>query len=166
MEQRTSYNMVKEFHEKFYHPVKEGAPDLRGMDAKRMRMRMDLIAEEFFELVGAVYSDEARKHMEEQWLNMYDDMLHVNEFGEHNADVVEAADALGDMEYVINGFALEAAIPLPDVMAEIHESNMSKLGADGKPIYREDNKILKGPNYFKPNIAKAMGLPSQDDPAV
>jgi predicted HAD superfamily Cof-like phosphohydrolase len=45
---------------------------------------------------------------------------------------------------------------IEEVFAEIQKSNMSKLGADGKPIYREDGKVLKGPDYFKPNIAKVV----------
>lgn len=161
MEPRNSYEMVREFHEKFGHPVKQGA-SLEDVSPEILKLRMDLIAEEFFELVGAVYSEQARNFMETQWETMYSDSLDKNENGQYNADVVEAADALGDMEYVINGFAHVAGIPLPDVMGEIHGSNMSKLGEDGNPIYREDGKILKGPGYFKPNIARSMGLDSED----
>jgi len=72
--------------------------------------------------------------------------------GEENNDIVEIADALGDMLYVIYGTAITYGIPLDEVFEEIHNSNMSKLGADGLPIYRDDGKILKGPNYFKPNL--------------
>lgn len=71
-------------------------------------------------------------------------------------DIVEVADALGDMIYVINGLAIEMGIPLDAVVREIHRSNMSKLGLDGQPIYREDGKVLKGPNYFKPDIKKVL----------
>lgn len=67
-------------------------------------------------------------------------------------DLVEMADALGDLAYVIAGAALEFGIPLDRVLEEIHRSNMSKLGADGKPIYREDGKVMKGPNYTPPDI--------------
>ena len=54
--------------------------------------------------------------------------------------------------------ALELGIPLGDVLREVQASNMSKLGADGKPIYREDGKVLKGPGFFDPDIAGALGL--------
>lgn len=69
-------------------------------------------------------------------------------------DLVEVADALGDMLYILCGTILEHGLQhkIEAVFNEIQRSNMSKLGADGKPIYREDGKVLKGPNYFKPNI--------------
>ncbi len=69
-------------------------------------------------------------------------------------DMVEVADALGDMLYILCGTILEHGMEykIEEVFNEIQRSNMSKLGADGKPIYREDGKILKGPNYFKPDI--------------
>lgn len=82
-----------------------------------------------------------------------------NEYVSAEADnnIVEIADALADMIYIIHGTALEYGIPLDAVVAEVHRSNMSKLGADGKPIYREDGKVLKGPGYFKPDIAGVLG---------
>ncbi|MEH6747402.1 MAG: nucleoside triphosphate pyrophosphohydrolase family protein [Maribacter arcticus] len=71
-----------------------------------------------------------------------------------NNDLVEVADALGDMLYILCGTILEHGMQykIEEVFNEIQRSNMSKLGEDGKPIYREDGKVLKGPNYFKPNI--------------
>ena len=76
-----------------------------------------------------------------------------------NNDLVEVADALGDMLYILCGTIIEHGMQeiIEDVFDEIQESNMSKLGADGKPIYREDGKVLKGPNYFKPNFDKILG---------
>lgn len=73
----------------------------------------------------------------------------------NNNDMVEVADALGDMLYILCGTILEHGMQhkIEEVFNEIQQSNMSKLGADGKPIYREDGKVLKGPNYFRPNIA-------------
>jgi len=87
----------------------------------------------------------------------------VEEVREYNSasvdrDLVEIADALADIVYVAYGTALTYGIDLDVVLAEVHRSNMSKLDADGKPIMREDGKVLKGPNYFKPNIRKALGL--------
>ncbi|WP_425236241.1 hypothetical protein [Ulvibacterium sp.] len=69
-------------------------------------------------------------------------------------DLTEVADALGDMLYILCGTILEHGMQhkIEEVFEEIQRSNMSKLGADGKPIYREDGKVLKGPNYFKPDI--------------
>ena len=75
-----------------------------------------------------------------------------------NNDLVEVADALGDMLYILCGTIIEHGMQdiIEDVFDEIQESNMSKLGIDGKPIYREDGKVLKGPNYFKPNFDKIL----------
>lgn len=71
-----------------------------------------------------------------------------------NNDLVEIADALGDQLYILCGTILRHGLQhkIGEVFEEIQRSNMSKLGEDGKPIYREDGKVLKGPNYFKPNI--------------
>ncbi len=71
-----------------------------------------------------------------------------------NNDLVEVADALGDMLYILCGTIIEHGMQdkIEEVFAEIQRSNMSKLGEDGEPIYREDGKVLKGPNYFKPDI--------------
>ncbi len=73
-------------------------------------------------------------------------------------DLVEVADALGDMLYILCGTIIEHGMQnkIEEVFNEIQRSNMSKLGADGKPIYREDGKVLKGPNYFKPNIKSIL----------
>ncbi len=75
-----------------------------------------------------------------------------------NNDLVEVADALGDMLYILCGTMLSHGMQhkMEDVFNEIQRSNMSKLGADGKPIYREDGKVMKGPNYFKPNIKEIL----------
>ena len=75
-----------------------------------------------------------------------------------NNDLLEVADALGDMLYILCGTILEHGMQykIEEVFNEIQRSNMSKLGADGKPIYREDGKVLKGPNYFVPNIDKIL----------
>ena len=73
-------------------------------------------------------------------------------------DLIEVADALGDMLYILCGTILSHGMQhkITEVFNEIQRSNMSKLGADGKPIYREDGKVLKGPNYFKPDIAAIL----------
>lgn len=75
-----------------------------------------------------------------------------------NNDLVEVADALGDMLYILCGTIIEHGMQdkIEEVFNEIQRSNMSKLGEDGQPIYREDGKVLKGPNYFKPNIAEIL----------
>lgn len=69
-----------------------------------------------------------------------------------NADIVEVADALTDILYVTYGAGHAFGINLDKCFEEVQASNMSKLGEDGKPIYREDGKVLKGPNFFEPNL--------------
>jgi len=75
-----------------------------------------------------------------------------------NNDLVEVADALGDMLYILCGTILSHGMQhkIEEVFDEIQRSNMSKLGEDGEPIYREDGKVMKGPNYFKPNISDIL----------
>jgi len=73
-------------------------------------------------------------------------------------DLVEVADALGDMLYILCGTILSHGLQhkIEEVYTEIQRSNMSKLDANGKPIYREDGKVLKGENYFRPDIKSIL----------
>ena len=71
-----------------------------------------------------------------------------------NKDIKEVADALTDILYVTYGAGHAFGINLDKCFAEVQNSNMSKLGDDGKPIYNEKGKVLKGPNYFKPDLKK------------
>jgi len=75
-----------------------------------------------------------------------------------NNDIVEIADALGDMLYILCGTIVEHGLQykIEEVFDEIQRSNMSKLGANGLPIYREDGKVMKGPDYFKPDFTKIL----------
>jgi predicted HAD superfamily Cof-like phosphohydrolase len=100
------------------------------IDDGREKLRVELIREELFEYQTAL----AKR------------------------DLVAVADALGDLDYVVNGAAIEHGIYLPGITAEIHRSNMTKLGPDGKPIYREDGKILKGDGYEPPRLEPILGL--------
>ncbi|WP_067780699.1 bifunctional GNAT family N-acetyltransferase/nucleoside triphosphate pyrophosphohydrolase family protein [Actinomyces vulturis] len=140
--------MVRTFHRTYGLPIVEDGPNV---DRDRVHMRMGLIAEEFAELVGAVYGTQARELME----NAYSKVLDADD---HSRDTVETADALADLVYVIYGMALEMGIDLAAVLTEVQRSNLSKLGTDGKPIYREDGKVLKGPYYFRPDVASMLGL--------
>jgi len=75
-----------------------------------------------------------------------------------NNDIIEIADALGDQLYILFGTILKHGLEhkIEEVYDEIHRSNMSKLDENGKPIYREDGKVLKSKLYFKPNIKKIL----------
>jgi predicted HAD superfamily Cof-like phosphohydrolase len=119
---------VKDFHEAFGLGIKESP--IAKLSDKKLKLRFDLMAEENEEYLEAA----------------------------KNNDLVEVADALGDMLYILCGTILEHGMQykIEEVFNEIQKSNMSKLGGDGKPIYREDGKVLKGPNYFEPDILKIL----------
>lgn len=122
-------NLVREFHEAFGVPVHDTkTPDLVQ---DRVALRWSLIDEEATELHTAIFQD---------------------------GDIVETADALADLVYVIYGAALEFGIDLDAVLAEVHRSNMSKLDTDGKPIYREDGKVLKSSHFVLPDIKRVLDL--------
>ena len=80
----------------------------------------------------------------------------LDEFREaiKNDNIKEVADALTDILYVTYGAGHAFGIDLDKCFDEVHRSNMSKLGKDGKPIYNEQGKVMKGPNYFKPDLTK------------
>jgi len=119
---------VKKFHKAFGIGFEK--KPIAQLPEKKLQLRFDLMEEENRE-----YLEAAR-----------------------NNDLIEVADALGDMLYILCGTILEHGMQykIEEVFNEIQRSNMSKLGADGKPIYREDGKVMKGPNYFKPNISTIL----------
>lgn len=139
-------SLVRTFHEVFDIPVGDGTPDVRG---GRVPMRMTLIAEEFAELVGAVYGAPAQKVMDRAFTRAIG-------LDESTRDIVATADALGDLVYVLYGMALECGIPLAHVLAEIQDSNLSKLGPDRRPLLREDGKVLKGPDFHDPDLESVL----------
>jgi predicted HAD superfamily Cof-like phosphohydrolase len=95
-------------------------------DAKTNKLRIELIKEELSELTEAM----------------------------NDKNLLEVADALTDILYVTYGAGHAFGIDLDRCFEEIQSSNMSKLGEDGKPIYNEEGKVMKGPNYFKPDLSK------------
>ena len=72
-------------------------------------------------------------------------------------DMIQIADALTDLLYVVYGAGHTFGIDLDECFQEVHSSNMSKLGDDGRPIHREDGKVMKGPNYFEPDLENILG---------
>ena len=137
-------DLVMEFHRTYSMPIRSF--DDPTLSYERLGMRMSLIAEEFAELMGAVYGKRARAIIEAV----------AADDGER--DVIEAADALADLIYVIYGMAIESGMDLDSVLAEVQASNLSKLMPDGSVKLREDGKVLKGPNFFPPNVARGLGL--------
>lgn len=117
---------VAEFHRTFGQPVFT-EPQLQ-VPEDLVKLRVDLLREEFEEYLAAVEAN----------------------------DIVEIADALGDMQYIINGTALTYGIDLDAVHAEIHRSNMSKLGPDGVVHRRADGKVLKPETYEAPQLVSVL----------
>ncbi len=119
---------VAQFHDAFFIPNADSPT--AHLSEKDIQLRFDLLKEENEEYLEAC----------------------------KNGDLTEIADALGDLLYILCGTILRHGLQdkIAPVFLEIQRSNMSKLGADGKPIYREDGKVLKGENYFKPNISSIL----------
>lgn len=92
----------------------------------------------------------AHKLLPEEMTELHDELEDDNEVG--------VLDALCDLQVILDGLWVQTGMHVvkQEAMMEVHESNMSKLGEDGKPIYREDGKIMKGPNYFKPDLKKIL----------
>ncbi len=117
---------------------------------------------EFHTAFNIGYSENLKGHLgENKNILRYNLMKEENEEyleAVQNNDLVEIADALGDMMYILCGTIIEHGLQykIEEVFDEIQRSNMSKLGEDGKPIYREDGKVMKGPNYFKPDFSKIL----------
>ena len=87
-------------------------------------------------------------------LNLIKEELEELKEAMQNKDIKEVADALTDILYVTYGAGHAFGINLDKCFQEVQNSNMSKLGLDGKPIYNDKGKVMKGPNYFKPNLSK------------
>ena len=133
---------VIEFHNKFGHPVRDTP---QAIDRKEADLAYSFIEEELFELAEALYPEVP--------CDCGDGMCDAESYGynDYNPDVVEIADALGDIVFTAYGMAARHGIDLDEVLREICASNLSKT-ANGQ------NKIRKGPDYFPPNIARALGL--------
>ncbi len=125
---KNKLNAVNKFHKTFKIGEAPNKPTL--IDYKDYQLRHDLMKEENKEYYEACL----------------------------DGDIVEIADALGDQLYILCGTILKHGLQhkIDEVFNEIQKSNMSKLDKEGKPIFREDGKILKGENYFKPNIKSIL----------
>ena len=123
---KTTLEQVQEFHDTYGLPVE--SEQTTGNDQTK-ELRINLLQEELDELKEALEND----------------------------DLIETLDALIDLQYVLDGAFLSFGMQDVKMAAfnEVHRSNMSKLGEDGKPIRREgDGKVMKGPNYFKPDMVQ------------
>ena len=127
-----------------------------------MKKYLDSVSE-FHEKFNVEQGTSPRLISEQDWILRHKLMKEENqEYIEAcaNNDLVEIADALGDQLYILCGTILKHGLQdkIEEVFDEIQRSNMSKLDNEGNPIYREDGKILKGINYFPPNIKKILDV--------
>lgn len=106
----------------------------------------------FYECAIGKYPQFPENETMELRLSLIDEERKELEDAIKDKDIVEVADALTDLLYVIYGMGITFGIDLDATFKEVHRSNMSKLGEDGKPIRREDGKVLKGPNYSPPDL--------------
>lgn len=129
MKHVTNYDKVREFHRAFNHLMDKDLDSTTLVGFERAALRNRLILEEVGEVQKELFGWDKKK----------------------------LAKELADLLYVVYGTAATYGIPIDEVFNRVHESNMSKLGADGKPVYRDDGKILKGPNYKEPDMG-GLGL--------
>ena len=101
----------------------------------------------------ASFSDEKTNQLR---LNLITEELEELKNAMESKDLLEVADALTDILYVTYGAGHAFGINLDKCFDEVQNSNMSKLGSDGKPIYNESGKVMKGPDYFKPDLSKFL----------
>ena len=138
MKDKTNFEKVREFHKAFGLDLDNKNPSKKLLD-----LRNDLIQEEvkefYYEIIDPRLSWEENK-------------VYIDCYIE-NFDRQRVAKELADILYVTYGTAAAFGIDIDTVFNIVHESNMSKLGEDGKPIYRDDGKVLKGPNYKEADLS-------------
>jgi predicted HAD superfamily Cof-like phosphohydrolase len=130
---------------------------LRNYKLKGLKMSNFESVKKFMETFGQEIKEKASFPNDKITSLRYDLIKEeLDEFKEaiDKKDIKEVADALTDILYVTYGAGHAFGIDLDKCFEEVQNSNMSKLGNDGKPIYNENGKVMKGPNYFKPNLSK------------
>jgi predicted HAD superfamily Cof-like phosphohydrolase len=138
-------DQVMEFSKAFAVHIREtpGIPD-----DDTVKLRLKLIGEEFCELLEACGYRGASIAI---WSRLTDALSAAPKM-----DLVAAVDALGDMQYVISGSYLACGVDDEPITDEIHASNMTKLGADGKPVYLPGGKVGKGPSFRRPDLKAVL----------
>ena len=191
---QTLFHKVKQFHTAFGHPVKEsvGRLDLSDIDPATLALRAKLITEEYLELMRKGFGLEVEiRFMHQLGRGFGFDFLEASDFWSEKMNLEQIADGTGDLRYVLCGLDIVLGIDSDAVDREIHASNMSKLGHDGKPIlnycaacgsetgenckspqgcapgidsHKPIGKVLKGPNYYPPDILTAIGYEQPELP--
>lgn len=140
---KSNQDLVRDFHEAFGAHISD-YPSIPPIE--HLRLRVQLLMEETEEVRQATF----------ELLPAEDAMF---------TRLERVAKECADVAYVLYGMAVAWGFDLDAVIREVHRSNMTKLGSDGKPILREDRKVLKGPNYKEPNVRRVLGLiTSEEEP--
>lgn len=148
----TNFHKVGEFHRAFSLPV-ESRP--RVPDERTVRLRLALLLEEFHELAEATCQQPCAQ--QQAFLDtLAEARVQLEALSGFQVDLVAVADALTDINYVTYGAGHSFGIDLDATCAEVHRSNMSKLGADGQPVKDARGKVLKGPDYQPPQLAQVL----------
>jgi len=162
----TTEQRTIEFHQAFSHPVRDTPQTLCRTEAI---LALKLIEEEFIELCDALFPGGW-----DQWIKdlrvcgmgdadmvesrFTDEIATYEEINLYEPNLIEVADALADLDVVINGAGIRHGFDMQALSREVFASNLSKLGEDGKPIYHPNGKIAKGPNFREPRIAEVLGI--------
>lgn len=153
---KTLNEQVVEFHQKYGQPI-ERTPKVPADE--RVQLRLRLIAEEFFELLDSCGLGGTRAlHAKD----LVAQAIHLATADK--VDILQVVDALADLDYVIEGTRIEFGVDGGPVAAEVHRSNLSKLGADGKPVLNEHGKVVKGPNFSPPDIGGVLRAQGWEQP--
>lgn len=158
--------IVREFYKAFEEPIHEGPPSVAPeiISDERLELKIALIVEEVSELLDATYSDSVGDLFRNAWKHAVKTGMTTNP----KRDFVEMFDAAIDIDVVVNGLAIETNMPVAAGHKEVLRGNLSKLGADGKPLrsdgvtpasdgeVKPKNKIIKGPNYVAPDLLTVL----------
>lgn len=162
----TLHDQVLAFHDMYGSPIRQKVqPRLVDVSDEEIALRINLVAEEFREWLDAfglsytlqfsnskeVDNGDQKIVYEHATMGPKVEAVTISSI-RNNIDVVEIADASGDLKYVLEGADITFGIPSQKISQEIHASNMTKLDEKGQPIFREDGKIMKGEFYTPPNL--------------
>lgn len=153
----TTERRTIEFHEAFSHPVRSNPTTLSREEAT---LALALIEEEFWELAEALFPGSKDQYLlsHDPGMLLTEDIAAYPGAYDYEPDLIESADAVADLDVVVNGFGIRSGFDMQALSRVVFTSNMSKLDADGKPIYHPSGKIAKSELFKQPDIAAALGL--------
>ncbi|PRB44322.1 hypothetical protein CQ020_03690 [Arthrobacter sp. MYb23] len=161
----TTEQRVIEFHQAFKHPVRDTPQILCRTEAI---LALKLIEEEFIELCDALFPGGWDRWITELRVDgvsggltesrFTDELVEYEDSNAYEPNLIEAADAIADLDVVVNGAGIRHGFDMQALSREVFASNMSKLDADGKPLYHPNGKIAKSELFKEPDIAGALGI--------